>query len=295
MKVMMRMMNKNIVDCVVIGAGPAGLTASLYLARDGYSVICVGEEPGGTLNKISILENYPGFSPEYILSGSELANNMIGQCTKFGVQFEFFKLATKITAKSNQLTYIVKLSDNSELIGKSIIICTGTIPNVLNIPGEKEYLNDISFCATCDAPFYKDKEVAVIGGGNSAMDFTVSLSKYCKQIYMIHRRNSFKAESTMIEKVKSLKNVTFLMETSVTSIAKNDNKFHLNFNTKKCLQVDGLFYAIGFKENLVDISNVKNTKGIFFAGDCSNKHKQVITACGDGCNAALECIKYLTF
>lgn len=283
-------------DCVVVGAGPAGLTASLYLARGGYNVICVGEEPGGTLNKIALLENYPGIHPYNTISGQELANNMIEQCSKFGTQFEFFKSVKKITQNSDECHYTLELNDESKLTCKSIICCVGTTPNVLNIPGENECLDKISFCATCDAPFYKNKIVAVIGGGNSAMEFASSLSIYCKKVFVIHRRNSFRAEAAMIDKVKSCKNVTFLMETIVESLYKNNNKkVQLNLVNKNesTLEVDGIFYAIGFKENLVDISNVHNINGIFYAGDCSNKHKQVITACGDGCNAALDCIKYL--
>ena len=281
-------------DCIVIGAGPAGLTASLYLARGGYKVICIGKEPGGTLNNIATLENYPGIIS---INGSDLANSMIEQCTNFGVQFEFFKSVKKITQNSDEFHYTLELNDGSSLISKSIICCIGTTPNVLNIPGEEECLNKISFCATCDAPFYKNKIVAIIGGGNSAMEFASSLSKYCKQIYIIHRRDKFRAESAMINKVKSCKNVTFLMETNVDSLHNNSKKVQLNLINKNesKLEVDGIFYAIGHKQNLIDISDVHNVNGIFYAGDCVSNHKQVITACGDGCKAALDCINFLTF
>ena len=278
-------------DCIVIGAGPAGLTASLYLARGGYKVICIGKEPGGTLNNITTLENYPGIIS---INGSDLANSMIEQCTNFGVQFEFFKSVKKITQNSDEFHYTLELNDGSSLISKSIICCIGTTPNVLNIPGEEECLNKISFCATCDAPFYTNKNVAIIGGGNTAMDFAISLSKYCKQIYIIHRRDKFRAEAAMINKVKSLNNIKFLMETSVKSLKKINDKIELNLSDSSTLEVNGIFYALGFSKNELNISNINDKSGIFFAGDYSNKHHQVITACGSGCDAALDCIEYLS-
>lgn len=278
-------------DCIVIGAGPAGLTAALYLARGGYKVICIGKEPGGTLNSIATLENYPGISA---ISGSDLANNMIDQCTNFGVQFEFFNSVKSISKNDNKNYFMITLNDNNVLTSKTIIICSGLLPNTLNIPGEEECLNKISFCATCDAPFYTNKNVAIIGGGNTAMDFAISLSKYCKQIYIIHRRDKFRAEAAMINKVKSLNNIKFLMETSVNSLEKNDDKIKLNFNNSNTLEVNGIFYALGFSKNELNISNINDKSGIFFAGDYSNKHHQVITACGSGCDAALDCIEYLS-
>lgn len=278
-------------DCIVIGTGPAGLTASLYLARGGYKVICIGKEPGGTLNNITTLENYPGIIS---INGSDLANNMIDQCTNFGVQFEFFNSVKSISKNDNKNYFMITLNDNNVLTSKTIIICSGLLPNTLNIPGEEECLNKISFCATCDAPFYTNKDVAIIGGGNTAMDFAISLSKYCKQIYIIHRRDKFRAEAAMINKVKSLNNIKFLMETSVNSLEKNDNKIKLNFNNLSTLEVNGIFYALGFSKNELNISNINDKSGIFFAGDYSNKHHQVITACGSGCDAALDCIEYLS-
>ena len=278
-------------DCIVIGTGPAGLTASLYLARGGYKVICIGKEPGGTLNNITALENYPGI---ICINGSDLANNMIEQCTNFGVQFEFFNSVKSISKSDNENYFVITLNDDNVLTSKTIIICSGLLPNTLNIPGEEECLNKISFCATCDAPFYTNKNVAIIGGGNTAMDFAISLSKYCKQIYIIHRRDKFRAEAAMINKVKSLNNIKFLMETSVKSLKKINDKIELNLSDSSTLEVNGIFYALGFSKNELNISNINDKLGIFFAGDYSNKHHQVITACGSGCDAALDCIEYLS-
>lgn len=278
-------------DCIVIGTGPAGLTASLYLARGGYKVICIGKESGGTLNNITTLENYPGIIS---INGSDLANNMIEQCTNFGVQFEFFNSVKSISKTDNENYFMITLNDNNVLTSKTIIICSGLLPNTLNIPGEEECLNKISFCATCDAPFYTNKNVAIIGGGNTAMDFAISLSKYCKQLYIIHRRDKFRAEAAMINKVKSLNNIKFLMETSVKSLKKINDKIELNLSDSSTLEVNGIFYALGFSKNELNISNINDKSGIFFAGDYSNKHHQVITACGSGCDAALDCIEYLS-
>ena len=278
-------------DCIVIGTGPAGLTASLYLARGGYKVICIGKEPGGTLNNITALENYPGIIS---INGSDLANNMIEQCTNFGVQFEFFNSVKSISKSDNENYFVITLNDDNVLTSKTIIICSGLLPNTLNIPGEEECLNKISFCATCDAPFYTNKNVAIIGGGNTAMDFAISLSKYCKQIYIIHRRDKFRAEAAMINKVKNLNNIKFLMKTFVKSLKKINDKIELNLSDSSTLEVNGIFYALGFSKNELNISNINDKSGIFFAGDYSNKHHQVITACGSGCDAALDCIEYLS-
>ena len=278
-------------DCIVIGTGPAGLTASLYLARGGYKVICIGKEPGGTLNNITALENYPGIIS---INGSDLANNMIEQCTNFGVQFEFFNSVKSISKSDNENYFVITLNDDNVLTSKTIIICSGLLPNTLNIPGEEECLNKISFCATCDAPFYTNKNVAIIGGGNTAMDFAISLSKYCKQIYIIHRRDKFRAEAAMINKVKNLNNIKFLMKTFDKSLKKINDKIELNLSDSSTLEVNGIFYALGFSKNELNISNINDKSGIFFAGDYSNKHHQVITACGSGCDAALDCIEYLS-
>ena len=243
-------------DCIVIGTGPAGLTASLYLARGGYKVICIGKEPGGTLNNITALENYPGIIS---INGSDLANNMIEQCTNFGVQFEFFNSVKSISKSDNENYFVITLNDDNVLTSKTIIICSGLLPNTLNIPGEEECLNKISFCATCDAPFYTNKNVAIIGGGNTAMDFAISLSKYCKQIYIIHRRDKFRAEAAMINKVKNLNNIKFLMKTFVKSLKKINDKIELNLSDSSTLEVNGIFYALGFSKNELNISNINYT------------------------------------
>lgn len=181
--------------------------------------------------------------------------------------------------------------------------------NVLNVKNEDKFFGrGISFCATCDGPMFKNKRVAVIGGGNSAMDFAISLSKYCKEVDIIHRRNELRATKFMIDKVKELKNVNIILNTSVYEIwgdlkfnglvIKNNNNNH----NKIVSTYDGCFYALGFKQKqlpeigTVIIGDKIYPENIFYAGDCiDTKYRQVITACGDGCKAAINCIEYLQF
>lgn len=289
----------NSIDCdvVVIGSGPAGLTASLYLARDGYKVFNVtGEEPGGNLANIKLIENYPGVISS---SGYDLYKIMMNQCLNVGVLFLEYNIVEKCTQDDDGIYYSF-LDDERIIKSKSIIFAIGGIHNTLSLDGEEEFYGDgISFCATCDGPVYTHKDVAIIGGGNSAMDFAISLSKYCNHVTIIHRRNSFRASNDMIEKVKKLNNVSFIMNHNVKSFDKNlfKGKFDLTLIDEKgndtLLDVDGMFYALGFKNNTIPCE-FKNDIGIFSCGDMNiNEYMQVVTAAGSGCIAAKNCSKYL--
>lgn len=287
-------------DCVIVGSGPGGMTAALYMCRAGYkTALITGAEIFGSLGKINVIENYPGINS---ISGFDLANSMYLQLNQFNsdllTKFEFVNAINYFQVKNN---IGITLDNNKIIFGTTCIFAMGGEHNLLGIENEETFFgNGISFCATCDGPLYKDKKVAVIGGGNSAMDFAISLSKYCKEVDVIHRRNELRATKFMIDKVKKLKNVNIILNTTVKNILSENNNFiGLLFSDNTKHLYDGCFYALGFKQKQltkIKDDNYSYTDNIFYAGDCiDTKYRQVITACGDGCKAALNCIEYLQF
>lgn len=292
----------NIFDCIITGSGPAGMTAALYMCRAGYKTcLIMGQDMFGSLGKISSLENFPGIE---CITGFELAEKMNNQLDKFVEENLLEKLmfvdAIEYTIAEDKCIEM-KLSDGTDVCGKTLIQANGGKHNTLGLAGEEQYFGSgISFCATCDGPLYKDKRVAIIGGGNSAMDFALALSKYCKEVDIIHRRNELRATKFMIDKVKELKNVNIILNTSVCEIL-GDLKFkglvikNNNEHNKIASTYDGCFYALGFSQNIIPCKTpILETNNIFYAGDCiDTKYRQVITACGDGCKVALDCIEYL--
>ena len=295
------MIEKNY-DCVIAGSGPAGMTAALYMCRAGYktALICGNDFPG-SLGKINLIENYPGIIS---CSGIDLAMHMYSQLD----QFEYSGLLHRIMFldamyyEQKDNTVHVYLNDYEHiLIGKTYIECIGGTHNTLGLNNESEYFgNGISFCATCDGPLYKDKNVVIVGGGNSAIDFALTLSNYCREVLIIHRRNEFRATLYMIDKIKTLKNISYELNTNIIEINKDTVRdtfcitINNNINTKVLTGVHGIFYALGFKSNKLENKSPNNIPNIFFAGDCiDEKYRQVITACGDGCKAALNAISFL--
>ena len=285
-------------DCIIAGSGPAGMTAALYMCRAGYktALICGNDFPG-SLGKINLIENYPGINS---CSGIDLAMQMYTQLD----QFETSELLNRIMFldamyyEQKDITVHVYLNDYEHvLVGKTYIECIGGKHNVLGLSNESEYFgNGISFCATCDGPLYKDKNVVIIGGGNSAVDFALTLSKYCREVEIIHRRDKFRADFYMVNKLSTLSNVNINFNTNVTNIIKNEilNTFEITTNTELLTNIHGIFYALGFKSYKLENKSPNNIPNIFYAGDCiDEKYRQVITACGDGCKAALDAINYL--
>lgn len=298
----MNEMNNNFdCDVIVIGSGPAGLTASMYLVRAGFSVINIsGDEPGGNLSKIRLIENYPGVVS---CSGDELFKTMYKQCSDIGVKFYDFFNVEKCEKKNNIFyTYL----DNDEILkSRAVIFAVGGKHRVLGLNNETEYFgNGISFCATCDGPLYENKDVVIIGGGNTAMDFAISLSNICKSVRIIHRRDSFRASADMIKMAEKCNNVSFLKGYNVKELKyieegdyfelhvenKNENK-ELG-NTIVC--TEGIFYALGFENNSIPYSYDNNSDGYFSCGDMNtNNYMQVVTAAADGCKKAIDCQSYL--
>lgn len=296
---------------VIIGSGPAGLTAAIYAARaDLNPLVIAGTTWGGQLMNTTEIENFPGFVNGIL--GPELMNNMVEQAKRFGAEF-VFENATQVICEVDKK--IVKTYEN-EYETDAVIIATGATPRKLGIPGEdKFYGKGVSTCATCDAAFFKDKVVAVIGGGDSAMEESTFLTRFAKKVYLIHRRDEFRASPIMIERAVKNPKIEILYNTEVKEVngdlkVKSITLFNNQTNETSDLEIDGMFLAIGHipvtdylgKDiELTEDGYVKSTDGVhtsiigvFVAGDVEDhKYRQAITAASAGCKAALEAQKWL--
>lgn len=310
-------------DVAIIGSGPSGFTAAIYTTRGAASTIIFGGEIwGGQLMMTSMVDNFPGF-PEGIL-GADLMTNMKNQAERFGAEFKPVSVESIDTSKKLSEPEALRAgglfeikADGKVFSAKSIIIATGAQTLWLDAPGVKELIGKgVSSCAPCDAPFFRDKKVAVVGGGDSAMEEAHVLTKYASEVVMIHRRDEFKASAAMQEKVKNNPKIKIIWNTEVIrangegKLESLDLKNNVDNSTSN-LPIDGLFVAIGHKPSsdvfkgiinmdergYIDQANWHcgtNVKGIFAAGDVMDKDfKQAIVASGMGCIAAMEALKYL--
>jgi len=299
-------------DVAVVGSGPSGLTAAVYTTRGAAStVILAGEVWGGQLMLTTTVDNFPGF-PEGI-QGPDLMEKMKAQAERSGAKF-IPQNVTSIDTSSHPF----KLSTNSSVLStRSIIIATGAVTTWLDAPGVKELIGKgISSCAPCDAPFFRDKKVAVVGGGDSAMEEASVLTKYASEVTIIHRRDAFRASAAMQEKVTNNPKIKIIWNTEVVKAngeSKLTNLSLKNNQTGKTSEfpVDGLFVAIGHKpqsdifkgtiqtdeKGFIEPKNEHsetNIPGIFVAGEVMDKeYKQAITSAGMGCIAAMEVLKWL--
>lgn len=292
-------------DAIVIGAGPAGLTAGIYLARGGAKTLIIEKESiGGQIASSPLVENYPGFKS---VSGSELVDTFYEQVVDLGVDIEIGEV------KSIENGEIKKVFvDDAVYETKTVIIATGVKHRKLNLEKEEEFIGSgIHFCATCDGPFYKNKVVAVVGGANSAVINAIYLSSLCDKVYLIYRGKDLRCENKLKEKVSKLQNVKILLNSNVTQYLGVDKLERIVVKDLQCekeIQVDGLFLSIGMdpetsiKLNLNKTDNeyydsvdtLTNLPGIFVAGDCRNKNvRQVTTAVSDGTVAAINALNYL--
>lgn len=298
-------------NTVIIGSGVAGMTAAIYLKRARKSV-CILENgvPGGQITLTSAVENYPGFKS---ISGSDLALNIYNQVLDLGVDY-IYKKACKVEVVNDKIKILTPDADDAEITANNLIIATGRSPRKLEVKMEDRLIgNGVSFCATCDSSLYKNKKVAVVGGGTSALEEAVYLSKICDSVTLIHRRDVFTAPEALIETVKSTKNINIITNSVVKEFETNDNKLSkiiLEDKNKNLteIDVDGCFEYIGqvpntdiFKDlNILDEKGYVNVNdnyetsipGIYAVGDCIKKDLyQVITACSDGATAANRIIK----
>ncbi len=300
---------KNNKQIAIIGAGPSGITAAIYVKRAGFTpVIYESNIVGGKVNYTSIVENYPSIVS---ISGPDLA-------MLFGKHLKDENIILKYEEvrdiKQNENGYEV-ISDYSNIIYKAVIIATGTKESTLDVNGiEKFEHKGVSYCAVCDGPLFRNKDVAVVGGGDAALEEALYLSSFCASVTLIHRRNEFKASQILIDKIKS-SNVTLQLNSVVTSL-KGENCLEeieitsLEDNTTKVIKISGLFPYIGAKANTSFLSslNILNTKGyidvnekmetslkgVYAIGDVINKElRQIVTAVSDGAIAGMEASRYL--
>ena len=295
-------------DLIIIGGGPAGLTAGIYAQRARLKTLLLEKEViGGQIAVSDVIENYPGFPS---ISGAELMEKFEQQARGLGLEI---KLTDVVAVQKKGEEKIVKTSDG-DLIAKSVIVATGAKPRRLGIPGEKELTGKgVSYCATCDGPFFKGQKVLVVGGGDTAVKEAVYLSRIANKVYIAHRRDQLRAEKIIQEKAMSTPNIEILWshilkeikgKTGVEKVALQN----LKDNTVKELEVEGVFVFVGINPttDFVDVEKDKqgfiktdqdmqtSVKGIFAAGDCrTTALKQVSTAVGDGAIAAFVAEKYI--
>lgn len=291
-------------DIIIVGAGPAGLTSAIYARRAMKSVLVLEalSYGGQIINTLSI-ENYPALPN---VSGFDFATNLYNQAKELGADVRFEKV---LEINDGSLKKVVTSKESYEC--KSVIIATGCDNRKLGLDLEEELTGrGISYCATCDGNFYKGKIVAVVGGGNTALEDALYLSDIASKVYLIHRREEFRGEETTLNLLKKKENVEFILNSNVTKLIGNEKLEKIVINNDKEIDVSGLFIAIGkiplndgFKKliNLSDDGYVlatedchTNVPGIFVAGDVRKKDlRQLVTATSDGAVAASEAIKYI--
>ena len=299
-------------DIIVVGGGPAGMTAALYALRNGKSVLVIEKESfGGQMTQSPKIENYPG---KLQVSGMELADEVMDQILEQGADIE---IETVAGISRDGESWIVATEEGGAYEAKAVIIATGVKHRMLGLPGEDDLVGDgISYCAVCDGDFYTDKVVCVVGGGNSALQDAILLAEKCKEVIMLLRRQVFRGEEKLQEVLLSHTNVSTRMDVVISSLIAGSNGLEAveiaNRTTgeKQRVDCDGLFVAIGLvPENgafaeLADLNDwgyfdsdescTTKTPGIFVAGDCRNKEiRQITTATADGAVAALAACRYI--
>ena len=307
-------------DCIIIGAGPAGLGAALYTSRDRQKTLLLEKfYPGGQINNTDRIENYPGYKN---VSGPDLIEKMLGQAQDFGAEL---KNNAEVKSLKRRDDAMIEVSTSKEtFLSKVVILTPGSSYRPLGVPGEDEFRQagtGVSYCGTCDAPFFKDKVVVAVGGGNTAVEDTLHVAKYAKKVYMVHRRQEFRATQILVEELmeyinKPNSNIELKLDTVVTSIegeGKVEKAILQNVKTEKTEEItcEGVFIFVGmipntdFLKGFIDLTQhgfiqcdpaYLRTKmpGVFAAGDCRiGAAMQLVTAVADGVNAAMWMKHYL--
>ncbi len=297
-------------DLIIIGGGPAGLTAAIYAARRAVKTLVLAKEFGGQAVYASKVENFPGFD---LIPGYELMEKIKAQAEHLGAEVKSVETSE---IKNENGIFSVRDKDGGVYESKSLILSFGAVPRKLGLPSEDKFKgNGISYCATCDAPFYRNKNVAVIGGGNAALDAALLLAKFASRVYLIHRRDEFKGEVVRVNDVKKLQNVEIILNSEVKEIKGERNIEGVTVVDAKTgesrdLEVNGIFVEIGHivesdfvskivtlderKQIIVNDKNETNVAGVFAAGDATTvPYKQIVIAAGEGAKAALSAYSYL--
>ena len=305
-------------DVVIIGSGPAGLTAAIYAGRANLSPLVIegepsstSDQPGGQLMLTTDVENFPGF-PEGVM-GPELMSNFRSQAQKFGAEFITEKVTT---VNFTNRPFEINIGNNKHL-ARSVIISTGAQSLMLNIPNESRLIgHGLSTCATCDGFFFRDQEIAVVGGGDSALEEAIFLTRFASKVYLIHRRDELRASKIMQERAFQNPKLEFLWNNEVTQINGDQKLDGIILNNtvtseKLDLKIQGLFIAIGHRPNtdlfkghlelkdngyLVTLPDSSRTAidGVFACGDVQDDYyRQAITAAGSGCMAAIDAERWL--
>lgn len=298
-------------DIIIVGAGPAGLTAAIYGCRAGKQVLLLeGGSYGGQITLSPRVENYPGFSQ---ISGSELADRFLSQALALGAETDF-GLVTEIRVQDQH--FLLTLEDGSSVEGRSVILATGTHHRKLGLAGEDALTGSgVSFCAVCDGAFFAELPVAVVGGGNAALQDALLLSSMAQTVHLIHRRSAFRAEACLVDQLRARSNVIFHTNATVQELYGNSSLTGLLLSdtetgAKTRLELSGLFVAIGQEPQNAPFANLAETDaagylltdaelatsvpGLFAAGDCRAKNvRQLTTAVADGTIAAISACSYL--
>lgn len=296
-------------DVIIIGGASAGLTAAIYATRRAMKTLVLTKDIGGQLSMTPDVENYPGYS---FIEGWTLSNKFKEQAELFGAEIKF----AEVTAVNKDGEDFTLEANGTTYKSRTVILAFGKTPRNLEVPGEKEFQGKgVSYCATCDMPFFKDKTVAIIGGGNSALDAAIYGSKLAKKIFLIHRRDQYRGEQVLIDRMKSIDNIEPIYnavskevkgDTVVKSLVITD----VNTNEERELELDGIFVEIGYivkaefvkhlveatprNELMTDNHMMTATPGLFAAGDLTTSvYKQAVVSAGEGCIAALGAYEYL--
>lgn len=304
-------MAEKVYDVLILGSGPAALTAALYTSRANLKpLVIAGSKWGGQLMLTTEVENYPG--AEVGILGPELMEKMRKQAERFGAEF-IPEDTTKVDFSKRPFSVFV---NNKKFFGKSAIIATGAAAKWLEVPGEAKLIGrGVSSCAPCDAPFFRDKKVIVVGGGDSAMEEAQALAKFAKSVTIVHRRDEFRASKIMLERTKNNQKIDFIVNIQVLEVLGKDKVTGVKLKNvktgeEKIFNCDGMFVAIGHapataifagqidlnEKGYIKVSDqVKtNIEGVYAAGDVHDWHyRQVVTAAGFGCMAAMEAEKLL--
>lgn len=309
-------MNNEKTRCLIIGSGPAGFTAAIYTSRANIQpILYEGMQPGGQLTQTTEIENFPGY-PQGV-EGNQMMDDLRQQAKRFGADIRW-GVVTKVDFSVSPK--LVEIDGEKTIEADTVIIATGASAKYLGLPDEQKYAGmGVSACATCDGFFYRKKNVAVVGGGDTACEEAIYLAGLCKKVYMIVRKNYLRASKIMVDRVMNTENIEVLFEHNTVGLTGENGVDGANLVKRKGepdeemvhIDIDGFFLAIGHKPNsdvfkpyietdetgyikTIDGRPMTNVPGVFAAGDVADPHyRQAITAAGSGCKAAIEVERYL--